>query len=67
MGPDPAKVALNILKANKIVNAEVLCRCDCSVDDFIDVVMGNRKYVRCLYAYNKIDTVSIEEIDLLAR
>ncbi|GMI09793.1 hypothetical protein TrRE_jg12868, partial [Triparma retinervis] len=67
MGPDPAKTALNILKTNKIMNAEVLCRCDCTVDEFIDVVMGNRKYVRCLYAYNKIDTVSIEEIDKLAR
>ena len=67
MGPDPAKTALNILKTNKIMNAEVLCRCDCTVDEFIDVVMGNRKYVRCLYAYNKIDTISIEEIDQLAR
>jgi hypothetical protein len=29
--------------------------------------MGNRKYVRCLYTYNKIDTITIEEIDGLAR
>lgn len=28
---------------------------------------GNRKYVRCLYVYNKIDTLSIEEVDELAR
>mmetsp|Transcript_2210 Transcript_2210/g.7435 ORF Transcript_2210/g.7435 Transcript_2210/m.7435 type:complete len:177 (+) Transcript_2210:838-1368(+) len=29
--------------------------------------MGNRKYVRCLYVYNKIDAVTLEEIDQLAR
>ena len=33
----------------------------------IDVIEGNRKYVRCLYVYNKIDTLSIEEVDQLAR
>ena len=38
-----------------------------SVDDLIDVIEGNRKYVRCLYVYNKIDTLSIEEVDELAR
>ena len=37
------------------------------MDEFIDVVIGNRKYVRCLYVYNKIDTITIEEIDGLAR
>jgi hypothetical protein len=31
------------------------------------VIEGNRKYVRCLYVYNKIDTLSIEEVDALAR
>jgi ribosome-interacting GTPase 1 len=33
----------------------------------IDVIEGNRKYIRCLYAYNKIDTITIEEVDKLAR
>jgi hypothetical protein len=31
------------------------------------VIEGNRKYIRCLYVYNKIDTLSIEEVDELAR
>lgn len=31
------------------------------------MIEGNRKYVRCLYVYNKIDTLSIEEVDELAR
>jgi ribosome-interacting GTPase 1 len=27
---------------------------------------GNRKYMRCLYVYNKIDTLSLDEVDRLA-
>lgn len=27
---------------------------------------GNRKYIPCLYVYNKIDSVSLEEVDRLA-
>lgn len=30
-------------------------------------MQGNREYKPCLYYYNKIDTVTIEEIDKLAR
>jgi len=36
-------------------------------DEVVDVIEGNRKYIRCLYAYNKIDTITIEEVDKLAR
>jgi len=25
------------------------------VDDLIDMIEGNRRYVRCLYVYNKVD------------
>jgi hypothetical protein len=45
----------------------VLFREDITVDDFIDVVEGNRKYLKCLYVYNKIDTISLEEVDEIAR
>jgi len=56
-----------VLHEYKIFNAEVLVRGDYTVDDFIDVVEGNRNYIRCLYVYNKIDQLSIEELDALAR
>jgi len=46
-----------ILHDYKIHNAEVLVREDCTVDEFIDVILGNRKYIKCLYCYNKIDQV----------
>lgn len=39
---------------------------DITVDEFIDVVLGNRKYIKCLYVYNKIDSITLEELDKLA-
>ncbi|KAJ1984108.1 Ribosome-interacting GTPase 2 [Dimargaris verticillata] len=61
------RLVTQILHSYRIHNAEILVREDCTVDQFIDVVLGNRKYLRCLYCYNKADEVSIEEVDRLAR
>lgn len=61
------KMVQSILQAFKIFNAEVLFREDSSIDEFIDVVTDNRKYLPCLYVYNKIDQISIEEVERLAR
>ncbi|KAF5920543.1 hypothetical protein HPG69_007176 [Diceros bicornis minor] len=58
-GPQPS--------GQEIFNAEVLFREDCSPDEFIDVIVGNRVYMPCLYVYNKIDQISMEEVDRLAR
>ena len=67
LGDDPADLVYRILHSYRIHNAEVLIREDVDEDDVIDVIEGNRKYVRCLYVYNKIDTLSIEEVDEIAR
>lgn len=61
------KMVQMILHSFKIFNAEVLFREDCTEDEFIDVVTANRVYLPCLYVYNKIDQISIEEVDRLAR
>ncbi|RMC17591.1 hypothetical protein DUI87_05255 [Hirundo rustica rustica] len=55
------------MSSSEIFNAEVLFREDCSPDEFIDVIVGNRVYMPCLYVYNKIDQISMEEVDRLAR
>jgi len=60
------KVVKNILAEYKMHNADVLIHDDSTIDDLIDIVEGNRKFVSCLYCYNKIDTVSLEEVNLLA-
>jgi len=67
LGPDPVKVAYQILREYKINNADVLAREDITVDQLVDVIQGNREYKPCLYLYNKIDTVTVEEVDQLAR
>lgn len=61
------KLVQLILHEYKIFNAEVLFREDCTADELIDVICGNRVYLPCLYCYNKIDQVSIEEVDRIAR
>ncbi|KAH8739057.1 DRG like OBG family GTpase fused to an RNA binding domain TGS domain [Cryptosporidium ryanae] len=61
------KMVLSILGEYKIYNADVLIKEDCTVDEFIDCIEGNRRYLPCIYIYNKIDSLSISEIDELAR
>lgn len=60
------KVVHGVLREYKIHNAELLIREDITVDELIDVIDGNRQYIRCLYLYSKIDAVSLEEADRLA-
>lgn len=67
LGDNPNDFIYRILHSYKIHNAEVLFREDCDIDEFIDVIEDNRKYIKCLYVYNKIDTLSIEEINELAK
>jgi len=38
-----------------------------TIDQFIDVIMkDHRTYIKCLYVYNKIDSISLEHLDTLA-
>ncbi|ODQ63696.1 P-loop containing nucleoside triphosphate hydrolase protein [Nadsonia fulvescens var. elongata DSM 6958] len=63
------KLVVNILRDYKIHNADVLVRDEnVTVEDFIDVInASHRSYIKCLYCYNKIDAVSLEEVDRIAR
>jgi developmentally-regulated GTP-binding protein 2 len=63
------RMVYGVLRDYKILNCEVLIRDeDATVDDLIDVIMkDHRKYIKCLYVYNKIDSVSLDFLDKLAR
>lgn len=61
------KLVSLVLHEYKIFNCEVLIREDVTTDELIDVIDDNRVYLNCLYVYNKIDIVSLEEIDRIAR
>lgn len=70
----PARSNLNedfikhILRDYRIHNADVLVKdSTCTIDDFIDIINDqHRNYINCLYVYNKIDAISLEEVDRLA-
>lgn len=56
----------SILHEYKISNCDVTFRSDNTMDDLIDIIEGNRVYVPCIYVLNKIDAITIEELDLLS-
>ncbi|GIX76370.1 developmentally-regulated GTP-binding protein 1 [Caerostris extrusa] len=49
-----------ILSEYRIHNADVVLKSDCTSDELIDVIEGNRIYIPCIYVLNKIDQISIE-------
>ena len=61
------KMVRSIFAEYRIHNAHVKFNGDYDVDDLIDCIEGNRKYMRCIYVYNKIDTISIEEIEEMTK
>ena len=42
-------VNIHFLDWQEIFNAEVVFREDCTSDEFVDVILGNRVYMPCLY------------------
>ena len=48
MGAEPASVVHKVLQEYKCHNCEVVFREDCDIDDFIDLLEGNRRYLECL-------------------
>merc|ERR1711874_567534 len=56
-----------ILSEYRISNADITLRCDATADELIDVVEGNRTYIPCIYVLNKIDQISIEELDIICK
>jgi len=51
----------------RIHSADVVCRENVTVDDLIDVIEGNRVYIPAMYVVNKVDAISMEELDLYDR
>ncbi len=54
-----------ILGEYKIHNADIVIHQDATADELIDVIEGNRIYIPCVYVLNKIDQITIEELDLI--
>uniref|UniRef100_A0A0G4FZP2 Developmentally-regulated GTP-binding protein 1 n=1 Tax=Chromera velia CCMP2878 TaxID=1169474 RepID=A0A0G4FZP2_9ALVE len=56
----------SILGEYRILNATVSVRCPATADDLIDVIEGNRIYCPAVYVMNKIDQITIEELDIIS-
>jgi ribosome-interacting GTPase 1 len=60
-----SEVARMVCREYKISCAEIILREDITIDQFIDVIEDNRSYIPVLYVFNKIDSLTIEELDIL--
>jgi len=60
-------IVRSILHEYKIANCDINFKEDSTMDDLIDIIEGNRVYVPGIYVLNKIDAISIEELDLLCK
>lgn len=61
-------IVTSICREYRVSNADVIAReAHQTVDQLIDAIEGNRIYMPCLYVLNKIDAITIEELDLLDR
>ena len=54
-----------VSKEYKISCVEVILRENITVDQFIDVIERNTAYIPVLFVFNKIDLLTIEELDIL--
>eukprot|EP00210_Caulerpa_lentillifera_P004281 g4084.t1 len=49
----------------RIHNADFYCKEDCEIDDIVDVIEGSRVYIPVIYVINKIDQITLEELNVL--
>ncbi|CAB3402281.1 unnamed protein product [Caenorhabditis bovis] len=54
------KLIMTVLHEYKIFNADVIFREDATIDQFIDVIQGNRVYMTCLYVLPHHVVISCE-------
>nr|XP_027193870.1 developmentally-regulated G-protein 3-like [Dermatophagoides pteronyssinus] len=58
---------VSICHEYRVINCSINFKTDATADEFIDALEGNRIYVPCIYVLNKIDQITMEELDLLSQ
>ena len=56
-----------ILKEYKQTNCAINFKGDYTEDELVDFLEGNRVYIPCIYVMNKIDQISVQELDIINR
>ena len=54
-----------VLAEYRVHNADVHMAEDYDIDDLVDVIEGSRVYVPAIYVVNKIDQITIEELEVM--
>jgi len=54
-----------ICKEYRINSCDIRANCNATAEMVIDAIEGNRVYIPALYVLNKIDQITIEELDIL--
>eukprot|EP00755_Sulcionema_specki_P035302 Sspe_Gene.21652::Locus_8131_Transcript_1_1_Confidence_1.000_Length_1271::g.21652::m.21652 len=62
-----AEVAQSVFKEYRMLNVDVCFHEDCTVDQLVDAIEGNCVYIPAVYVMNKIDQISIEDLDIIDR
>eukprot|EP00172_Hildenbrandia_rubra_P000350 Plantae.Rhodophyta-Hildenbrandia_rubra.ctg11634.p1 GENE.Plantae.Rhodophyta-Hildenbrandia_rubra.ctg11634~~Plantae.Rhodophyta-Hildenbrandia_rubra.ctg11634.p1 ORF type:complete len:369 (+),score=81.41 Plantae.Rhodophyta-Hildenbrandia_rubra.ctg11634:155-1261(+) len=60
-------IVKTICNEYRIHNADFVLRSECTADDLIDAIEGSRKYIPCIYIVNKVDAITMEELELYHR
>lgn len=53
------------LPGSRIHNADIHMADDYDLDDLVDTIEGSRIYVPAIYVVNKIDQITIEELEVM--
>lgn len=61
------EIVTSVLKEFRISNADVVLRSDIDVDQFIDCIEGNKKYLPSLIVVNKIDLATEKMVENIKR
>lgn len=56
-----------VCREYKIHNADINCKEDCDVDELVDVIEGSRIYIPAIYVINKIDQITLEELNVISK
>eukprot|EP01061_Rhynchopus_euleeides_P035546 TRINITY_DN59913_c0_g1_i1.p2 TRINITY_DN59913_c0_g1~~TRINITY_DN59913_c0_g1_i1.p2 ORF type:complete len:369 (+),score=174.92 TRINITY_DN59913_c0_g1_i1:90-1196(+) len=62
-----ADTVVNVMKEYKVINCDICFYEDADIDELVDVVEGTCVYIPAVYVMNKIDQISVEELDIINR
>jgi len=57
----------SVCKEFKILNADIIIRTDIDVDEFIDVIENNKKYIPAIVVVNKIDLATEKQVEKVVK